>query len=55
MKDRYPLGYTDLDDGKLAPQYVIERIGQLSGPEAIYAAGVVSTRCGSSVCEVRKT
>ena len=24
----------------MAPQYVIERIGQLSGPEAIYAAGV---------------
>ena len=40
LKERYPLGYTDLDDGKLAPQYVIERIGQLSGPEAVYAAGV---------------
>jgi acetolactate synthase-1/2/3 large subunit len=40
LKERYPLGYTDLDDGKIAPQYVIERIGQISGPEAIYAAGV---------------
>ena len=40
LKERYPLGYTDLDDGKLAPQYVIERIGALSGPEAIFAAGV---------------
>ncbi len=40
LKDRYPLGYTDLDDGKIAPQYVIERIGQISGPDAIYAAGV---------------
>ncbi len=40
LKERYPLGYTDLDDGKLAPQYVIERIGELSGPEAIFAAGV---------------
>lgn len=40
LRTRYPLGYTDLDDGKLAPQFVIERIGQLSGPEAIYAAGV---------------
>ena len=28
------------DDGLLSPQKVIERIGQLSGPEAIYAAGV---------------
>ncbi len=40
LKERYPLGYNDADDGKLAPQYVIERIGQLSGPEAIFAAGV---------------
>jgi acetolactate synthase-1/2/3 large subunit len=40
LKERYPLGYTDLDDGKIAPQYVIERIGQISGPDAIYAAGV---------------
>ncbi|HWH97289.1 MAG TPA: acetolactate synthase large subunit [Pseudolysinimonas sp.] len=41
LKANYPLGYTDdPDDGLLAPQTVIERIGQLSGPEAIYAAGV---------------
>src|SRR5690606_633738 len=37
----YPLGYVDdPDDGLLAPQAVIERIGALSGPEAVYAAGV---------------
>lgn len=40
LKERYPLGYNDSDDGKLSPQYVIERIGELSGPEAIFAAGV---------------
>ena len=40
LKERYPLGYNDVDDGKLAPQYVIERIGELSGPEAVFAAGV---------------
>jgi acetolactate synthase-1/2/3 large subunit len=40
LVERYPLGYTHVEDGKLSPQYVIERIGQLSGPEAIYAAGV---------------
>lgn len=40
LKAQYPLGYVDLDDGVLSPQMVIERIGQLSGPEAIYAAGV---------------
>lgn len=36
----FPLGYTEPDDGLLSPQAVIERIGQLSGPEAVYAAGV---------------
>ena len=41
LEGNYPLGYTDdPDDGLLAPQTVIERIGQLTGPEAIYAAGV---------------
>lgn len=37
---RYPLGYVPADDGKLSPQHVIQRIGELSGPEAIFAAGV---------------
>jgi len=36
----YPLGYTEPDDGLLSPQAIIKRIGELSGPEAIYAAGV---------------
>jgi acetolactate synthase-1/2/3 large subunit len=36
----YPLGYDDPDDGTMAPQYVIERLGQLAGPQAILAAGV---------------
>ena len=40
LLERYPLGYTDPDDGKLSPQLVIKRIGELSGPEAIFAAGV---------------
>jgi acetolactate synthase-1/2/3 large subunit len=39
-RSKYPLGYTEWDDGTLAPQYVIERIGKLAGPEAIYVAGV---------------
>jgi len=37
---KYPLGYDEPEDGSLAPQYVIERIGKLAGPEAIYLAGV---------------
>jgi acetolactate synthase I/II/III large subunit len=40
LRKQYPLGYAPTDDGLLSPQQVIERIGQLSGPEAIYAAGV---------------
>jgi len=36
----YPRGYEWPTDGSLAPQYVIERIGKIVGPEAIYASGV---------------
>ncbi|WP_110181781.1 acetolactate synthase large subunit [Nocardioides solisilvae] len=40
VKKRYPLGYDRPADGTLAPQYVIERLGAIAGPEAIYASGV---------------
>ncbi len=41
LRADYPLGYTENpDDGLLAPQGIIKRIGELSGPEAIYASGV---------------
>jgi acetolactate synthase-1/2/3 large subunit len=36
----YPLGYEEPADGSLAPQYVIERLGAIVGPEALYVAGV---------------
>jgi acetolactate synthase-1/2/3 large subunit len=36
----YPLGYEEPSDGSLAPQYVIERLGKIAGPEALYVAGV---------------
>jgi acetolactate synthase-1/2/3 large subunit len=39
-RTRYPLGYDEPTDGTLAPQYVIERLGKIAGPEAIFAAGV---------------
>ncbi|MGA0932794.1 MAG: acetolactate synthase large subunit [Candidatus Nanopelagicales bacterium] len=39
-RDTYPLGYDLPNDGSLSPQYVIERLGSLSGPDAIMAAGV---------------
>jgi acetolactate synthase-1/2/3 large subunit len=40
VKERYPLGYDAPEDGGLAPQYVLERLGALSGPDSIYVAGV---------------
>lgn len=39
-RSTFPLGYDDPPDGSLSPEYVIERIGAIAGPEAIYAAGV---------------
>ena len=39
-KQTYPLGWTDTADGTLSPQYVIKRIGELTGPEGTYVAGV---------------
>ncbi|MEV5715939.1 acetolactate synthase large subunit [Amycolatopsis mediterranei] len=39
-RKNYPAGYEWPDDGSLSPQYVIERIGQIVGPDAVYAAGV---------------
>ena len=40
LQAAYPLGYDKPNDGSLSPQYVIERLGKISGPEAIFAAGV---------------
>jgi acetolactate synthase-1/2/3 large subunit len=39
-RDTYPLGYDEPEDGSIAPQRVIERIGQIAGPDSIYVAGV---------------
>ena len=39
-RETYPLGYTATEDGLLAPQHVIQRLGELAGPDAIYVAGV---------------
>lgn len=40
LQAAYQLGYDRPNDGTLSPQYVIERLGKISGPEAIFAAGV---------------
>jgi len=39
VKEQYPLGYDTPAEG-LAPQYVLQRLGQISGPETIWCAGV---------------
>jgi acetolactate synthase-1/2/3 large subunit len=39
-RETFPLGYDEPEDGHLAPQHVITRIGELSGPESIFVAGV---------------
>jgi acetolactate synthase-1/2/3 large subunit len=40
LRKTFPLGYDWPSDGSVAPQYVIERIGQVAGPDALYVAGV---------------
>ncbi|MDP4930663.1 MAG: acetolactate synthase large subunit [Candidatus Nanopelagicaceae bacterium] len=40
LRQKYPLGYNEPSDGSLSPQYVIERIGAITGPDGIYVAGV---------------
>jgi acetolactate synthase-1/2/3 large subunit len=40
MKETYPLGYDEPSDGSLSPQYVIKRLGEISGSDSIFAAGV---------------
>jgi acetolactate synthase-1/2/3 large subunit len=39
-RDTYPLGFEEPSDGTLAPQYVIERLGKIAGPDTIFTAGV---------------
>ena len=40
LRATYPLGYDIPSDGSLSPQYVIERLSQICGPDTIFAAGV---------------
>ena len=40
LRDTYPLGYDQPDNGSLAPQYVLQRLSAISGPESLYVAGV---------------
>ncbi|CDO10592.1 acetolactate synthase large subunit [Mycolicibacterium cosmeticum] len=40
IKATYPLSYGPQSDGSLSPEFVIEKLGQIAGPEALYVAGV---------------
>ncbi|BCI82313.1 acetolactate synthase [Mycolicibacterium sp. TY66] len=40
VKETYPLSYGPQSDGSLSPEYVIEKLGQIAGPDALYVAGV---------------
>ncbi len=40
IREDYPLGYAKTEDGLGSPQYVLERISALTGPDAIYVSGV---------------
>ena len=39
-KQSFPLGYAEPEGGTLAPQYVLERLSAIAGPESVYVAGV---------------
>jgi acetolactate synthase-1/2/3 large subunit len=40
LKSTYPLGFDQPEDGSLSPQHVIQRLGQISGTDTIFTAGV---------------
>lgn len=48
LRDTYPLGWTDTEDGLTAPQKVISRISEITGPDAVYVAGVGQHQMWSS-------
>ena len=40
LRSRYPLGWAPTEDGFMAPQHVISRLGEIVGPDAVYVSGV---------------
>jgi len=40
LRTTYPMGWTATADGHTAPQKVIQRLGEISGPESIFVSGV---------------
>lgn len=40
LRTEFPLGYAPTTDGLMSPQHVIQRIGEITGPEGVFASGV---------------
>jgi acetolactate synthase-1/2/3 large subunit len=40
VRATYPLSYGPQSDGSLSPELVIEKLGEIAGPDAVYVAGV---------------
>ncbi len=40
VESTYPLSYGPQSDGSLSPEFVIESLGKIAGPDAVYVAGV---------------
>jgi acetolactate synthase I/II/III large subunit len=40
VRATYPLSYGPQSDGSLSPEYVIEKLGEIAGPDTVYVAGV---------------
>jgi acetolactate synthase I/II/III large subunit len=40
VQSTFPLSYGPQSDGSLSPEYVIEQLGKIAGPDAVYVAGV---------------
>jgi len=40
IQSTYPLSYGPQSDGSLSPEYVIETLGKIAGPDTVYVAGV---------------
>ena len=40
LRAKYPVGYDVPANGEVSPQQVIQRIGEIAGPDSIYVAGV---------------
>jgi acetolactate synthase-1/2/3 large subunit len=40
VRSTYPLSYDPQSDGSMSPEFVISKLGQIAGPDAVYVAGV---------------